>query len=175
MQHGTMTSRSLPSAFAAGKRRYFRLAIPDFTPFEWGNCAAKHRCRWYQGPSTGSHRQGAIDREKVHFVAPPRDGLDTQLARCLDWLDEPPVPIDNLIRAGIGHLWLVTLHPFEDSNGRLARALSDMLLCRGEGQRMRLFSLSDQILRQRNEHYSILERTQRGGLDVTEWLAWFLE
>lgn len=117
---------------------------------------------------------GAIGREQVHFVAPPRVRLDTELTRFLEWVDHPPVSIDGLIRAGIAHLWFVTLHPFEDGNGRLARAIIDMMLCRDEGRPMRLFSLSAQILREREAYYDILERTQRGGLEVTSWLAWFL-
>jgi len=117
---------------------------------------------------------GAIAHERVHFVAPPREVLDAELARCLAWIDDPPAEVDGLIRAGIGHLWFVTLHPFEDGNGRLARAITDMLLSRDEGQPMRLFSVSAQILRQRQDYYAILERTQRGGLDVTDWLDWFL-
>lgn len=85
-----------------------------------------------------------------------------------------PPRIDGLIRADIAHLWFVTLHPFEDGNGRLARAITDMALSQDEGQPMRLFSLSARILRERDAYYKILERTQRGGLNVTEWLAWFL-
>ncbi len=117
---------------------------------------------------------GAIGKEQVHFVAPPREGLDLELARCLDWIAAPPAWVDGLIRAGIAHLWLVTLHPFEDGNGRLARAITDMMLSRDEDQPMRIFSLSAQILRQREGYYAILERTQLGDLDVTEWLDWFL-
>jgi Fic family protein len=118
---------------------------------------------------------GATDKERVHFIAPPRERLDAELARCLTWINEPPAPIDGLIRAGVAHLWFITLHPFEDGNGRLARAITDMMLCRDEGQPMRLFSLSAQILRRRQSYYEILERTQRGSLDVTDWLAWHLE
>jgi len=118
---------------------------------------------------------GAIGREQVYFIAPPRAGLDAELTRYLEGVDHPPASIDGLIRTGIAHLWLVTLHPFEDGNGRLARAITDMMLCRDESQPMRLFSLSAQLLREREAYYDILEHTQRGGLDVTAWLAWFLE
>lgn len=118
---------------------------------------------------------GSIGRERVHFVAPPRAGLPAGLDRCLAWIEQPPSATDGLIRAGIGHLWFVTLHPFEDGNGRLARAITDLLLCRDEGQPRRLFSLSAQLLRQRDDYYAVLEHTQRGGLDITDWLAWFLE
>lgn len=118
---------------------------------------------------------GRIGREHVHFVAPPRDRLESELMRFLAWFDAPPSEIDGLVRAGLAHLWFVTLHPFEDGNGRLARAITDMALSQDEGQSMRVFSLSAQILREREAYYEILERTQRNGLDVTDWLSWFLQ
>lgn len=114
---------------------------------------------------------GAIGKGHVHFIAPPRNGLEAQLKNFLDWFSNAPSGMDGLVRAGLAHLWFVTLHPFEDGNGRLARALTDMALSQDERQPMRLFSLSAQILRERESYYAILEHTQRGGLDVTEWLA----
>jgi Fic family protein len=117
---------------------------------------------------------GAIGRERVHYVAPPRDGLGAELDRFLAWFNDPPGGLDGLLRAGLAHLWLVTLHPFEDGNGRLARAITDLALSQDERQPMRLFSLSAQILRERKGYYEVLERTQRGALEVTDWLAWFL-
>lgn len=117
---------------------------------------------------------GAIGREQVHFIAPPRAGLDAEVERFLSWFNAPPIDLDGLVRAGLAHLWFVTLHPFEDGNGRLARAITDLALSQDERQPMRLFSLSAQILRERDRYYGILERTQRGGLEVTEWLVWFL-
>jgi Fic family protein len=117
---------------------------------------------------------GGIGREMVHFIAPPRAGLEAELERFLAWFNGPPAGLDGLVRAGLAHLWFVTLHPFEDGNGRLARAITDMALAQDEQQPMRLFSLSAQILREREGYYTILEQTQRGGLEVTEWLAWFL-
>jgi Fic family protein len=117
---------------------------------------------------------GAIGRERVHFIAPPRDGLEAQLDRFLDWFNATPADPDGLVRAGLAHLWFITLHPFEDGNGRLARAITDMALAQDERQPMRLFSLSAQIQRERAGYYAILEHTQRGGLDITEWLLWFL-
>lgn len=117
---------------------------------------------------------GSMGREHMHFIAPPRDGLESELENFLAWFNTPPADLDGLIRAGLAHLWFVTLHPFEDGNGRLARAITDMALSQDEQQPMRFFSLSAQILRERESYYDILERTQRGGLDVTDWLAWFL-
>jgi Fic family protein len=117
---------------------------------------------------------GRIGRERVHFEAPPRTRLDAELERFLAWFGAPAHDVDGLVRGGLAHLWFVTLHPFEDGNGRLARAISDMALAQDERQPMRAFSLSSQILREREAYYAILERTQRGGVDVTAWLAWFL-
>jgi Fic family protein len=118
---------------------------------------------------------GGTGKERVHFIAPPRQGLEAELDNFLAWFDARPAELDGLIRAGIAHLWFVTLHPFEDGNGRLARAITDMALSQDEQQPQRLFSLSAQVLRERKAYYAILERTQRGGLDVTDWLEWFLE
>lgn len=117
---------------------------------------------------------GGVGRDRVHFLAPPRDGLALQVERFCDGFNHPPAGLDGLIRAGLAHLWFVTLHPFEDGNGRLARAITDMALAQDEDQPNRFFSLSAQILRKRESYYDILEHTQRGGLDVTPWLTWFL-
>jgi Fic family protein len=117
---------------------------------------------------------GRAGREQVHFTAPPRDRLEAELDRFLAWFNTPPADLDGLIRAGLAHLWFMTLHPFEDGNGRLARAITDMALSQDERQPMRFFSLSAQILRERDSYYQILERTQRGGLNVTDWLSWFV-
>jgi Fic family protein len=117
---------------------------------------------------------GGTGGERVHFLAPPRERLEEELARFLDWFEEPHVGLDGLVRAGIAHLWFITLHPFEDGNGRLARAVTDMAIARDERRPMRLFSLSAQIQRHRSAYYKLLELTQRGGLDITPWLVWFL-
>ena len=117
---------------------------------------------------------GSVGRERVHFTAPPRDSLEGELDRFMAWFNAAPADLDGLIRAGLAHLWFVTLHPFADGNGRLARAITDMALSQDERQPMRFFSLSAQILRERESYYDTLGRTQRGGVDVTDWLAWFL-
>jgi Fic family protein len=102
------------------------------------------------------------------------DRLEAETSRFLDWLNgasnEPP-----LLKAGLGHLWFVTLHPFDDGNGRIARAIGDLLLARADGSPQRFYSLSAQIQRERKAYYDILERTQKRSMDVTEWLAWFLD
>ena len=116
-----------------------------------------------------------LDGERVRFVAPPRIGLESEVDQFLDWFNAPAAELDGLVRAGLAHLWFVTLHPFEDGNGRLARAITDMALAQDERQPARFFSLSAQILRVRESYYAILEETQRGGLDVNDWLVWFLK
>lgn len=118
---------------------------------------------------------GRIGYEHVHFTAPPRERLDLETGGFLAWFNTPLDDLDGLIRAGLAHLWFVTLHPFEDGNGRLARAITDMALSQDECQPMRFFSLSAQILRERERYYEILEWSQRGSMDVTGWLVWFLE
>lgn len=117
---------------------------------------------------------GSIGRQNVHFEAPPAVRLEIESERFLAWLNgdsgEPP-----LLKAGLGHLWFVTLHPFDDGNGRIARAIGDLLLARADGSPQRFYSLSAQIQREPKAYYDILERTQKGTMDVTEWLVWFLD
>ena len=117
---------------------------------------------------------GPLGRQRVHFEAPPADRLESETNRFLDWANrasnEPP-----LIKAGLAHLWFVTLHPFDDGNGRIARAVGDLFLARADGSSQRFYSLSAQIQRERKAYYDILERTQKQSLDVTGWLAWFLD
>ena len=117
---------------------------------------------------------GPLGRQRVHFEAPPADRLQSETDRFINWANnasnEPP-----LIKAGLAHLWFVTLHPFDDGNGRIARAVGDLFLARADGSPQRFYSLSAQIQRERKAYYDILERTQKQSLDVTEWLAWFLE
>ncbi|WP_233236715.1 Fic family protein [Bordetella sp. LUAb4] len=117
---------------------------------------------------------GPVGRQKVHYEAPPARSLPAELERFLDWVNFPQTEEPALIRAGLGHLWFVTLHPFDDGNGRVARAVGDLLLTRADGSPQRFYSLSAQIQRERKGYYDILERTQKGTLDVTEWLLWFL-
>lgn len=129
----------------------------------------------WRGDASGPMQvvSGPVGHQRVHFEAPPAARLGAETNRFLHWLNgapsEPP-----LIRAGLGHLWFVTLHPFDDGNGRVARAIGDLLLARADGQPQRFYSLSAQIQRERKAYYEILERAQRRSLDVTEWLAWFL-
>ncbi|WP_337058658.1 Fic family protein [Pseudomonas sp. USHLN015] len=119
---------------------------------------------------------GRLDRPTVHFQAPPRQGLEEQLADFLAWFENSrsDAALDPLLRAGIAHFWFVTLHPFDDGNGRLTRALTDMALAQGEQQAIRFYAMSASILDDRAGYYRILETSQKGGLDITPWLQWFL-
>ena len=117
---------------------------------------------------------GPLHRRTVHYEAPPADRLPAEMTRFLDWANadsgEPA-----LLKAGLAHLWFVTVHPFEDGNGRMARAIADMALARSESSSQRFYSMSAQIRLERNAYYEVLERTQQGGLDITPWLEWFLD
>ncbi|HWZ46824.1 MAG TPA: Fic family protein [Herbaspirillum sp.] len=116
---------------------------------------------------------GRIGRQKVHFEAPPAPLLETEIAGFLRWFNAHPEH-DPVIKAGLAHLWFVTLHPFDDGNGRIARAVGDMALARAEQSTQRFYSLSAQIQKERHKYYDMLEQTQKGALDVSDWLEWFL-
>ena len=116
---------------------------------------------------------GAVGKERIHYEAPPAKVIDNEMSIFLNWFNSP-VNIDLVLKAGIAHLWFVTLHPFEDGNGRIARAITDMLLARSDGLPQRFYSMSSQIQKDRKSYYEILEKTQKGNLDITEWIDWFL-
>jgi len=116
---------------------------------------------------------GTMGRERVHFEAPSAERIEAEMSVFLDWF-EAATGIDPVIRAGVAHFWFVTIHPFEDGNGRIARAIADMALARAEGIAERFYSASAQIEAERNQYYLQLERSQRGGVDITSWLEWFL-
>jgi len=116
---------------------------------------------------------GPIHRQKVHYEAPPAHLLDPEMLDFLNWFNVDQHD-DPVIKAGLAHLWFVTIHPFDDGNGRIARAVGDMALARAEQSTQRYYSLSAQIQRERNDYYDRLEATQKGDMDVTGWLEWFL-
>ena len=116
---------------------------------------------------------GPIGRQKVHYEAPTAARIPGDMDRFLNWF-EAPGNTDPLLIAGLAHLWFVTIHPFDDGNGRIARAIADTALARSERSTQRFYSMSAQIRRERNDYYTTLERTQRGALDVTPWQEWFL-
>jgi Fic family protein len=116
---------------------------------------------------------GAVGRERVHFEAPAAARLGMEMAGFLNWFNAGP-EMDPVLKAGLAHLWFVTIHPFDDGNGRIARAISDLCLARSEQSSQRFYSMSAQIRQARDSYYQILEKTQKGGVDVTLWLSWFL-
>jgi Fic family protein len=116
---------------------------------------------------------GPVGRERVHFEAPTADRLEDEMRRFLEWFNGNATT-EPVLKAALAHLWFVTIHPFDDGNGRIARAIADMSLARSEGSPQRFYSMSGQIREERGEYYGILERTQRETLDVTAWMEWFL-
>jgi Fic family protein len=117
---------------------------------------------------------GPFGREKVHYEAPPAARVSEEMRRFLAWFAKPGDTAPLLV-AGLAHLWFVTIHPFEDGNGRIARAIADMALARSEKTGQRFYSMSSQIRHERNDYYSMLERTQKSDTDITRWQTWFLE
>lgn len=115
---------------------------------------------------------GAMGKEKIHFQAPDSDLVEKEMTRFLNWFNDGK--IDLVIKAAIAHLWFVTIHPFEDGNGRITRALTDMLLAQADKSNQRFYSMSAQIRLERKQYYEILEKTQKGNLDITDWIVWFL-
>jgi Fic family protein len=116
---------------------------------------------------------GPVGKERVYFEAPAASRLDPEMKSYLDWFNGN-AENDWVVRAGVAHLWFVTIHPFDDGNGRIARAITDMTLARSEGNSQRFYSMSAQIRQERAAYYNILEQTQKGGMDITPWMAWFL-
>jgi len=115
---------------------------------------------------------GHMGKEKVHFEAPPEERVEEEMIRFLTWLNHE-TSMDLVLKAAIAHLWFVTIHPFEDGNGRIGRAIGDFLLARSEKSPLRFYSLSAQIQLERKKYYAILEQTQKGALNITPWIVWF--
>ena len=117
---------------------------------------------------------GMFGREKIHYIAPSPERVEEEMQKFLSWFDDDE-PVSSLIRSAVAHLWFVSIHPFEDGNGRLARILSDMLLARGEKSEFRFYNVSSQINKDKKHYYDILERMQHGDGDITEWLVWYMQ
>jgi len=116
---------------------------------------------------------GRLGRERVHFEAPEAERLPVEMERFLEWFNTEP-RTDPVVHAALAHFWFVTVHPFEDGNGRIARAIADMALARADGTEQRFYSMSAQIEAERKDYYAVLERSQKGDLDLTDWLSWFI-
>lgn len=145
--------------FPTGRSGMSRIAVGQWRPAEAGAMQVV---------------SGPLGREKVHFEAPEAERLEAEMTAFIEWFNTNPT-IDGVLKAAIAHLWFVTIHPFEDGNGRIARAIADMSLARADGTKERFYSMSAQIEAERKEYYNTLEMTQRGDLDITRWLRWFLE
>lgn len=135
----------------------------------------KIRVGAWRDDSTGPMQivSGPIGKETVHYEAPKAERLDAEMRALLEWFEDES-GIDPVLKAAQAHLWFVTIHPFDDGNGRIARAIADMALARSEGSPQRFYSMSTQIRQERNAYYDILEETQKGTMDVTPWMKWFL-
>ncbi len=116
---------------------------------------------------------GAAGREKVHFEAPSGDQVPKEMDTFISWFNNETY-LDPVLKAGVTHLWMLTVHPFDDGNGRIARAVTDMQLARADGSSRRFYSMSAEIRRHRRQYYEIIEKTQKGSLDISHWLDWFL-
>ncbi|MBI5544285.1 MAG: Fic family protein [Deltaproteobacteria bacterium] len=127
---------------------------------------------WRDGPMQVV--SGPIGRERVHFEAPPAERVAEEIQRLLAWWESSAGNLNGMVRAGVAHLWFETIHPFEDGNGRVGRALADMALAQAEKRRRRFYSLSSQINEERSAYYQAIEEAQGGGGDITPWLTWFL-
>ena len=129
---------------------------------------------WRQGSDPMQVISGAMGKEKIHYQAPDSDNVPYQMKLFLDWVNDEQ-RIDPVLKAAIAHLWFVTIHPFDDGNGRIARTIMDLFLARADEMPHRFYSMSAEIRKQRKEYYEILEKTQKGKLDITNWLEWFLD
>lgn len=135
----------------------------------------KIRVGAWRDDSTGPMQvvSGPVGKEHIHFEAVPAARLGQEMSAFFDWFNRKP-DVDEVLKAGLAHLWFVTIHPFDDGNGRIARAIADMILARSENSPQRFYSMSEQIRQERNAYYDILEQTQKGTMDVTPWMVWFL-
>ena len=116
---------------------------------------------------------GAMGKEKVHYEAVAATDVEKEMKLFLDWFNDDTIQIDPVLKAAIAHFWFIIIHPFDDGNGRIARAISDRMLARSESSKERFYSLSKQILAERNDYYAVLKKTQHNN-DITDWLVWFL-
>ena len=117
---------------------------------------------------------GGMGRENIHFEAPKPNRLEIEMQNFINWFNQEN-SLDSILKAAVAHLWFITIHPFDDGNGRIARAITDMQLSKSDGVNQRFYSMSSQINAEKKSYYSILERTQKGDLDITNWLKWFLD
>ena len=164
--------------------RHYSKALTEDRLFGWHSCLFPSGRSGMTRIKVGAWRDdkngpmqvvsGPIGKEKVHYEAPAAKRLPKEMTAFLNWLNKD-TETDPVLKAGVAHLWFVTIHPFDDGNGRIARAIADMCLARSEKSSQRFYSMSAQIRVKRKTYYEILERTQKAGADITPWLEWFLE
>ncbi|MBR0074062.1 MAG: Fic family protein [Bacteroidales bacterium] len=128
---------------------------------------------WRQGEETMQVVSGRYGKEKVHYEAPPSSAVPQMMADLLQWIND--TDLDHVLKAAVAHLWFVAIHPFSDGNGRLARTITDMLLAKADATPYRFYSMSAQIAIERQDYYEMLEQTQKGSLDITQWIVWFVK
>lgn len=162
--------------------QHYDVPMTDDRLFGWHNVLFPSGISGLYRIEVGKYRSGemqvvsgAMGREKVHYEAPDPKRVPDEMARFIAWLNDNTIAVDPVLKAGVAHLWFVSIHPFDDGNGRITRAITEMLLCRADGTRKRFYSLSNQINIDRNKYYEVLEKVQKGNGDITEWLLWFLE
>lgn len=131
--------------------------------------------QWRTGEEPMQVISGGMGRERVHFEAVPSQAVEKEMEQFLSWWEQSQAQEDGLVRSGVAHFYFITIHPFEDGNGRIARALTDMALAQDEKNPTRFYSLSSQIMKEREQYYDILEQSQKGDVDITAWLSWFLD
>ena len=155
--------------------RHFDLPLTAERLWTWNNLLLLKRGGSWRDDATGPMQvvSGPIGKEHVHFEAPPAERLNQEMGAFLAWFNGNTA-MDGVMKAALAHLWFLTIHPFDDGNGRMARAIADMALARSEQSPQRFYSMSGQIRQERADYYKILERTQKGALDVTPWMEWFL-
>lgn len=130
--------------------------------------------QWRRGDSPMQVVSGAMGHEKVHYEAPESADVPLMMKDFLAWVNDDALIVDPLVKAAVAHLWFVTIHPFDDGNGRICRTITELLLSRADGTSRRYYSLSSFLLRHRNDYYNHLEMSQKGGLDVSDWVLWFV-
>lgn len=128
---------------------------------------------WRHGEETMQVVSGRYGKEKVHYEAPPSSAVPQMMADLLRWIND--TDFDPVLKAAVAHLWFVTIHPFSDGNGRLARTITDILLAKADATPYRFYSMSAQIALERQDYYEMLEQTQKGSLDITQWIVWFVK
>lgn len=144
-------------------------------PTGWSNLYKITVANWRQDSTEPMQVvSGPMGKEKVHFQAPSSERIEGEMQKFLDWFENEK-QLDLVLKASIAHLWFVTIHPFDDGNGRITRAITDMVLSRSDKSSRRFYSMSAQIRIERKQYYEVLEKTQKGNSDITEWILWFLQ